>query len=102
MSSKPDDRNVPDHPGIILKQALQALNLPKARIARMLILSRQCLHEILAGNQSITPSVSLRVAKLTGTRPEMWLDLQQAYDLALARSKCGHLLHKVSPLEERW
>ena len=39
---------------------------------------------------------------MTGTRPEMWLDLQQAYDLAVARSNCRELLTKVPKLEERW
>ncbi len=68
----------------------------------MLGLSRQTLHEIMAGKQAITPGVALRIAKLTGTSAEMWLNLQQAHDLAIARFKSRELLTKVPSLEERW
>lgn len=93
---------LPDHPGTVLRRQLSPLKLSTAAIARMLILSRQSLHEILAGKQSITPGVALRIAKLTGTKPETWLDLQQAHDLAIARSRFRDLLAKVPSLEERW
>ena len=93
---------LPDHPGVLLRHRLAALNRPTASVARMLVLSRQTLHQIVAGKQSITPAVALRIAKLTGTRAEMLLNLQQARDLAIARSKFGDLLSKVPPLEERW
>lgn len=93
---------LPDHPGTVLRDRLAPLNRTTAAFARMLSLSRQTLHEILAGKQSITPGVALRIAKLTGTRPEMWLNLQQAHDLAIARHQWRHVLEKVPPLEERW
>ena len=46
--------------------------------------------------------MALKVAKLTSTRAEMWLDLQQAYDLAFARAKFSDVLEKMPVLEERW
>ena len=69
--------------------------------AGFLGLSRQAIYEITAEKRAITPSVAMRVAQMTGTRPEMWLDLQQAYDLAVARSNCRESLTKVPKLEER-
>lgn len=59
-------------------------------------------YEITREKQAITPSVALRVAKMTGTKAEMWLEMQQAHDLALARTNSCNLLEKVPQLEERW
>ncbi len=96
------DVSVPQHPGSLLEVTLEHLDCTKAAAARLLRLSRQTLYEIIGEKQAITPSVALRVAKLTGTRPEKWLDMQQAHDLALARAKSRKLLENVPQLEERW
>ncbi len=93
---------MPRHPGSLLKRKLEQLSLPKAELARHLKLSRQSLYDIIAGNQCMTPSVALRVAKLTDTSAKMWLDLQQAYDLAIARVNDAELLSDVPVLNDRW
>jgi len=93
---------LPAHPGSLLRTTLEHLDCTKAAAARFLGLSRQTIYEITGENQAITPSVALRVAKLTGTRAEMWLDIQQTHDLAVARGHCRNLLKKVPKLEERW
>ena len=90
------------HPGIALRSRLASLKQSTAAIARLLLLSRQTLHEILAGKQAITPGVALRIAKLTGTTAEMWLNLQQAHDLTIARYESRDLLTQIPSLEERW
>lgn len=92
----------PAHPGASLRKTLEQLERPLADIARLLGLSRQTLYEILGAKQSVTPSVALRVGKLTATSPKMWLDLQQAYDLQAARVRDADLLEKVPVLAERW
>ena len=93
---------LPTHPGKALELRLLQLNRSTAEIARLLQLSRQSLYELFAAKQSLTPSVALRVAKLTATRAEMWLDMQQAYDLAKARVKDREMLNIVPVLDERW
>ncbi len=95
------NRARPVHPGALLRRKLKQFDRSKAEIARLLGLSRQTLHEILAEKQSLTPSVALRVAKLTGTSPEMWLDLQRAHYLASARRDESGLLQNVPVLDER-
>ena len=77
----------PVHPGEILKEdVLPALGLPKIEIARLLGVSRQSLYELLEGQQALTPSMALRVAKLTGTTAESWARMQMAYDLKVQRA----------------
>lgn len=92
----------PPHPGSLLRTTLNHLGCTTAVAARSLKLSRQTIYEITGDKQAITASVALRVAKMTGTMAEMWLDMQQAHDLALARGQSSNLLKNVPQLEERW
>lgn len=90
------------HPGTVLQRKFTALKARPASVARHLGLSRQTLYEIFSGNQSITPRVAIRIAKLTGTAPEMWLGLQLEYDLAVARLTEREFLKNMQVLDEFW
>ena len=39
------------------------------------------MNEIVKGHRSVTPDKALRLARLTDTEPEFWLNLRQAADL---------------------
>ena len=70
------------HPGELLREdVLPALKRPRAEIARLLGMSRQALHAILTGRAAVTPIVALKLGKLCGNGPELWLNLQTRYDL---------------------
>src|SRR5579871_6668309 len=71
----------PAHPGTLLgNTVLPALKLTVTGAARALGVSRQALHAILAGG-SVTPEMALRLGKLCGNGPQIWLAMQQAHDL---------------------
>ena len=90
----------PTHPGELLREdILPALNRPKAEVARLLEVSRQTLYDILAEKQDVTPTMALRLGKLTGTSPEMWLKMQLIYDLRVQSQKDAELLARVPTLE---
>jgi addiction module HigA family antidote len=75
----------PTHPGVMLREdVLPALGLSVTDAARHLGITRQTLHAILAGRTGITPEMALRLGKLCGNGPELWLRMQQARDLWLA------------------
>lgn len=80
-----DDRHPdfpPTHPGEILREdVIPATGRSKTELAGLLGLSRQALYEILAERQGVTPSVAARLGRLFGNGPELWLRLQQDYDL---------------------
>jgi len=69
----------PAHPGEILREYLGAMQVGEA--ARRLRVARSTLSRLLNGRSSFTASMALRLADAFGTEPEMWLDLQQQYDL---------------------
>ncbi len=93
--------SLPPHAGSLLRTTLDHLNCTRAAAARLLGLSRQTVYEITSEKQAMTANVALRVAKMTGARAEMWLDMQQAHDLAVARVKYRNLVEKAPQLEER-
>jgi addiction module HigA family antidote len=70
------------HPGELLREdVLPALGRTRAEIARLLGVSRQTLHAILTERAPVTPEMALRLGKLCGNGPELWLALQTRYDL---------------------
>ena len=72
----------PTHPGELLAEVvIPATGKKKAEIARLLGISRQTLYDILTKRQAVSPSVALRLGKLFGNGPAMWLGMQTAYDL---------------------
>lgn len=77
---------MPTHPGIILEEdyikPLQIHNLQQ--LADCMGISRKTLHKIRTAEAKITPQIAIRLAKLFRTTPELWLNLQQKYDLWLA------------------
>ena len=79
MSRNPD--RCPTHPGELLREDLiPAIGKPKAEIARMLGISRQHLYDILAERKPVSPEVAVRLAKMFGNAPLVWIRMQGAYD----------------------
>ena len=80
--SRRNPQRRPTHPGVMLNATvLPALGRTKTEIARLLGLSRQSLYDILAGRQPVTPETAVKLGKLCGNGPALWLNMQSAYDL---------------------
>lgn len=59
------------------------------------------MNEIVNGKRSVTPETALRLARLTRTEPEFWLNLQQSVDLWDAlHSEDADDLAQIAPLPE--
>jgi addiction module HigA family antidote len=72
----------PPHPGLTLRdRVLPGLGLSVSQAARELRVARQTLHRVLAGTAAVTPDMAARLARLSGTSPRLWLDLQQRHDI---------------------
>ncbi len=87
------------HPGELLREdVLPALGKTKTEIARLLGVSRQTLYDILDEKQPVTPGMALRFGKLFGNGPELWINLQRAYDLAVAERELAGEIRKIPTL----
>jgi len=75
----------PVHPGEIIKEdILPSVGLSVTAAAKALGVSRQMLHDILAGRKPLSAIMCLKVSRLFGGSPEVWMRLQAAYDLKTA------------------
>jgi addiction module HigA family antidote len=80
----------PVHPGEILREnVLPEAGLSVSAAAAALGVSRQMLHDILAEKRPLSAVMCLRIAKLFGSTPEMWMSLQSTYDLKKAGGDQG-------------
>ncbi len=86
--ARQDSKRPPMHPGALLREEiLPALKRPKAEIARLLAVSRKGLYDLLDEKQAVTPAMAVRLGKLCGNGPMLWLNLQVRYDLWHAQGK---------------
>ncbi len=89
------------HPGELLReQILPALRRPRGEIARLLGVSRQALHAVLAERTSVTPEMALRLGKLCGNGPDLWLSMQARYDAWEASHRLARELRKIPMLRD--
>ena len=78
----------PAHPGEILRELyLEPLHLSVTDASKALGVSRKALSELLNGRSGMSTTMSLRLSKAFNTTPELWLNLQQNYDLWRERKK---------------
>lgn len=85
MADIPARRNLkrrPTAPGQMLAEdVLPATGRSKTEVAELLGISRQSLYDILKCKQPITPQMAVRMGKLFGNGPQLWLNMQSAHDL---------------------
>lgn len=88
----------PTPPGQVLAtDVIPASGKSKAEIARLLGVSRQTLYDILDCSQPITPAMAVRIGKLCGNGPRLWLNMQAAHDLWKAQKTVD--VSKIPTLE---
>ena len=96
----------PVHPGEIIREdILPEAGLSVTATAKALRVSRQMVHDILAGRRPLSAVMCLKVARLFGSTPEFWIRLQAEYDLKMAAQnkkvmeRVGRIV-PVKPIEE--
>ena len=101
MTKRLPQRGLPRmHPGELLREEiLPALDRPKTEIAKLLGVSRQTLYDILDERQPVTPVMALRLGKLCGNGPDLWLNLQKRYDLQRAEQELGEKIKAIPTLK---
>jgi addiction module HigA family antidote len=91
----------PVHPGEIIREdILPEVGLSVTAAAKSLGVSRQMLHDILAGRRPLSAVMCLKIARLFGSTPEFWMRLQADCDLkkAAQNSKVMQRVSRIVPL----
>lgn len=85
----------PIHPGEILADELEEINLTAKKLADVIEVPPNRLYQILAGKRSLTADTALRLAQYFGTSADFWMNLQSAYELDLARKESGKEIERI-------
>lgn len=77
----------PAHPGALVKECIDDLGLSVAEAAKGIGITRQQLHNVVAGRSNVTPEMAIRFEKAFGSTADTWLRMQMNYDLAQTRKR---------------
>lgn len=83
----------PVHPGeILIEEFLKPMGITQYRLAKDISVPPRRINEIVLGKRSLSADTALRLARFFGTSEELWLNLQNQYDLDSARDRLGDRL----------
>lgn len=75
------------HPGEHLQDFLDENGISQVELAERVGLSKKAINEIVNGKNPITESTAFGLSKVFSVSPEFWINLQNNYDLARARTE---------------
>ena len=88
----------PIHPGEFLVDELEEIEITATELSRQIDVPPNRISQIIHGKRDVTADTALRLGQFFGTGPELWLNLQKAYDLDKAKVELGGKIDKIN----RW
>lgn len=88
----------PIHPGEILADELVEIGLNASQLADKIGVPKNRIYQILQGRRNLTADTALRLGKFFNTGAELWLNLQKAYELDVARQNISNKLDAIIPI----
>lgn len=90
----------PIHPGEVLREEFLApFGLKPYSVAKRLHVPRTRIERLVAERTPVTPDTALRLAKLFGTTPNFWLNMQTSYDLAVEAASLRDEIDAIETLD---
>jgi addiction module HigA family antidote len=89
------------HPGKILLNMLEKAGISQHALAKRLGLSGTQINYVCQGKQGISPLIALMLARFFKTTPELWLNMQNAWNLSYYYKKIEKQLVRIKPLDKR-
>ena len=87
----------PLHPGEVLREEfLVPLALSPGALAKAMGVPRTRVERIAAETSGITADTALRLSRALGTSAQLWLNLQNRYDIETAERTIGKELGKIA------
>ncbi len=92
----------PVHPGEILRdEYLVPLGMSANQLAIALGVPANRISAIVAGRRAVTADTAFRLARAFATSPELWMNLQQTYELRIAEPKIRPALRAIRRMVRR-
>ena len=85
----------PIHPGEFLVDELEEIGITATELSRQIDVPPNRISQIVRGKRDVTADTALRLGRFFGTGPELWMNLQMAYELDKARVKLGPAIREI-------
>ena len=79
----------PVHPGEVIREELDELGLSVNALSKALSVPVNRVTMILNGQRGVSADTALRLARYSGTTPQLWLSLQKTWELRQAEVESG-------------
>lgn len=90
----------PIHPGEFLREDyMPELNLSVAGLAEKLGVTRQTINDIVREKRGLSASMCLRLARLFGTTPQFWMNMQEKVDMWDSLELHREEIEAIEPLD---
>lgn len=100
MKTYPAKRNpnrCPTHPGALLAEVRENVELSRAALAKALDLSPSTVSALLKEKKQVSAAIAARLGKALGNGPGVWLRMQAAYDTWHAERNVD--VRKIKPIK---
>ena len=86
----------PLHPGEVLREEfIKPLELTAGKVARACGIARSRIERIAAEEIGISGDTALRLGRVLGTGPELWMNLQARYEIQVAKAAIGEAIDRL-------
>ena len=73
------------HPGQYIGELIEDYNMTQKEFAEKLGVSSKTISQLVKGEESISNEIAQKLAKFTNISMKTWLNLQNAYDVKMAK-----------------
>ena len=91
----------PIHPGEFLADELEEIGMTRTELSRQIDVPLNRISQLIRGKRDLTADTALRLGRFFGTGPELWLNLQKAYELDKAKTTLGNKIRKINPWQSQ-
>lgn len=82
------------HPGYYIKEIIENSQLTQEDFAKRLGTTPKNLSLLVRGEQSLSIDIAMKLSRMLGTSIEYWLNIQQTFDVLIAKFKSDEELEK--------
>lgn len=88
------------HPGVILKEDMEMVQITQKEISARTGIPKTVINEIIKGKRNINANIAVRLEYVLFSPAKYWLNLQSAYDEAIARKKLNKEINRNQSCSE--
>lgn len=88
----------PTHPGEMLNEEfLKPLEISQSQLAEVIGVSFRSINQLVNEKRNLSSEMAMKLSKYFGTSPELWLNLQNQYDVYYVSKYISKELNQIKP-----